>query len=168
MLHLDPNSKAAKVILVFGIPIFAAFLLCQCVAFCRSARSYWWPIADGVVTKSTTHDVMTEHGKHEEADITYAYAVNGTRYQNDTIAFGVFRGMTTPGHAHNVLERFPQGAAVAVYYDSHRPNISCLQRGGIGWEDVLMFPVSASGIVLGLRTLTSWLRRRRGFVPVAS
>jgi hypothetical protein len=163
MVHVDPNSKAGKVILVLGIPMFVAFLWFQGVAYCRSARSLRWTSVNGVVTEAKVKDVVTQHGRHEEAKIKYAYTVNGVRHENDTIAYGLFRGMLSWGHARRVAERYPGGTPVKVFYDPQRPGVSCLEPGGLGWEDVFMCIVSLGGVIMGTKQAATWLRRATSF-----
>jgi hypothetical protein len=158
-VHVDPNSKAGKVILVVGIPLFAAILAFQGVYFCRAVRSLYWPSVVGVVSKSARETVYTEHGRRAEAKIEYVYDVKGTRYRNGTIAFGMLRGKLTWGDADRRLAEFPVGRRVTVYYDPRRPRVACLRRGGLGWEDPLVVVVCVIGLVMGGRDLRKFLNR---------
>jgi hypothetical protein len=158
-VHVDPNSKAGKVILVLGVPLFAAILAYQGMHFCRAARSLSWPSVGGVVSKSARETVYTEHGSRTEANVEYTYTVNGRRYRNDTIAFGMLRGKLTWGDADRRLAEFPVGKRVTVYYDPRRPRVACLRRGGLGWEDPLVVVVGVIGLVMGGREIRKLLTR---------
>ena len=159
--HVDPNSKLGKAILLLGIPIFGAFLYFQLLNFSRAIRSLWWPRTSGTVTVSEIERVTTMHGTHHRANIHYDYAVAGARYQNDTIAFGLFRGMLTWGHADRKVRAYPRGQPVTVFFDPKRPNLSCLEPGGLAWEDVVMLIVSIAGLRLGAKTFHDLRSRRR-------
>lgn len=165
-IHIDPDSRLAKVILVAGMPLFAGFLVYQIVNFGRAFRSCGWPAADGVVVASVVERNRDMHGlPHSTAKIRYVYTVAGRRLENDTIAFGAARGQMTWGYADDKVEKFPKGRAVSVYYDPENPEMSCLERGGLGWEDCFMLLVCGAGIILGARELWKairWLTRSPG------
>jgi len=159
-MYVEPDSKVGKVILVIGIPLFIALLSIQILNWSRAFRSLSWPAADGVITVSRTKKVHTMEGAHARPEIRYAYSVNGVAFENETIEFGLFRGILTWGYTARHLEAFPAGRGVPVYYDPQKPSVSCLRRGGIGWEDVLMFPVCLVGVNMGVRTLRTHFEGR--------
>ncbi len=49
------------------------------------------------------------------------------------------------------MAKFPKGIAAKVFYDPVHPEISCLETGGIGWEDIFMLIVSIGGIFMAWR-----------------
>ncbi len=98
------------------------------------------------------------HGGHSTAKIRYKYTVGGTEYENDKIEFGLYRGIMTWGHADRLINRFPDGRQVEIYYDPSRPSLSSLVCGGIGWEDVFMFPICAAGIIYGMKNLRIFIK----------
>ena len=159
-MFVDPNSKLGRVILVIGIPLFIAFLFMQVLNGYRAFRSLSWPAADGVITVSRTEKVHTMEGAHDRPEIKYAYAVNGVAFENETIEFGLFRGILTWGYTGRNLREFPAGRGVRVYYDPGNPSVSCLRPGGVGWEDVAMFPVCVTGLFMGVKTVRKYLQAR--------
>jgi hypothetical protein len=159
-VYVDANSKVGKVILALGVPLFSAFLGMQFLSFHRSLRSLSWPATDGVITVSKKDKVMTQHGAHDRPEIKYTYQVGGVSLENDTIEFGCFRGILTWGYTARQLSDFPAGRPVPVYHDPARPSVSCLRRGGIGWEDIAMFPVCVTGLVMGVKQVRTFLSGR--------
>jgi hypothetical protein len=158
-VHIDPESRLAKVIVVAGVPLFGAMLAYAMVSFWRAGRSCAWPAADGVIVESVVERGRDMHGiPHSTAKIRYAYTVAGQRLENDTIAFGAVRGHLTWGYADGKVEKFPKGRAVPVYYDPVHPEVSCLEPGGVGWEDCFMVLVSGGGIFAGTRELRKAIR----------
>jgi hypothetical protein len=158
--HVDPDSWLAKVILVAGLPLFVGFLVYVMMNFGRALQSYGWPAADGLVVESVVEKLWDMHGlPHSKAKIRYVYPVAGRQLENDTIAFGGVRGQLTWGYADSKAGTFPKGRAVPVYYDPEHPEVSCLERGGVGWEDCFMLVVSGAGIALGARELRKAIRR---------
>ena len=89
-------------------------------------------------------------------------SVAGRQLENDTIAFGLFRGMLTWGYADSRVARYPKGRVVSVFYDPQKPEVACLEQGGLGWEDVFMFIVSVAGVLFGLKELRKVIRRLAG------
>jgi hypothetical protein len=154
-VHVDPNSKPGKFILVLGIPLFSALLLYEVYTATRAARSLFWDSLGGVVVEAKIEDVYTQHGKHETAKIKYAYTVRGTRYENDVISFGLFRGILTWGHARRLIARYPVGRPVTVFYDDQSPDVSCLEPGEFGIEDVGVCILA----IVGLRARFNQARR---------
>jgi Protein of unknown function (DUF3592) len=165
VIHIDPKSKLAKIIIVVGIPLYAVFLFFQVVAFYHSIRSCNWPKTTGLITQSELDKVYTGEGAHNTAKISYRYSVNGTQFVNNVVSFGLFRGMLTWGDADRKLRDFPIGKSVDVYYDRKDPGTSCLIPGGLGWEDCFMLPVGIGGIWMGfanLKKFGAWLVTRTG------
>ena len=156
--HVDPNSKAGKVILVVGLPMFAAFLYFLARESSRALGSCSWPSVVGAITESRIERITTGHGTHDDARVRFRYTVNDASYENDKIAFGLARGMLTWGHGQRLVARFPTDATVPVFYNPNNPSVSCLQPGGFGWEDGFLFFVSVTGIVCGLKTAWRGIR----------
>ena len=67
-----------------------------------------------------------------------------------TIAYecSFFRKCRTWGYANKKVSKYPKGIAAKVFYDPANPEVSCLESGGIGWEDVFMLIVSISGVFM--------------------
>ena len=151
-IHIDPNSSLAKVILVAGLPLFAGLLVYLTLNFDRAFRSCDWPAANGVVVESVVERKRDMHGlPRSTAVVRYVYTAGGRQLENWTIAFGVARGKLTWGYADAKVEKFPKGQAVPVYDDPEQPDVSCLEQGGLGWEDGFMLLVCSTGITLGVK-----------------
>jgi hypothetical protein len=123
--------------------------------FALAIQSRNWPAANGTVLKSEIENHVDVHGNHSTAKIEYAYRVNGMRYENNTIAFGLVRS----GYAANEVATWPKGKATVVYYEPAHPAVSCLKRGGIGWDDCFLFLLGVLGVALGTNTATIFLGR---------
>jgi hypothetical protein len=95
---------------------------------------------------------------HSNAKVFYTYAPAGRQLENGTIAFAVFRGVLTWGYAEAKVKTFPKGRVVSVYYDRDHPEVSSLERGGLGPEDCLMLLVVIAGITHGARELRKAIR----------
>ena len=129
------------------------------------------PAATGLVISSETEQVITQDGVHDQAKLRYQYFISGKRYENETISFGVFRGMATWGYTDRKLRQYHEGRMVKVYYNPKDLNTSCLEVGGFGWEDGMMFVVSIVGVYMGAkrrREFFKWIRERRAVQSFAT
>ncbi len=135
-----------------------------------------WPTVRGVIT-------VAELGKHIDrdldnnstdttysADISYDYLVDDQAYVNGSVHFGSMSS-SDPSMARAMLQRYPVGKTVTVFYNPERPQQAVLEPGvaGVAWVLPalgLLFAVVGSGF--------SWLVVRllkgqdRMFVPEAS
>jgi len=165
-VHIDPNSKTAKVLLVLGVlPLMTFLLWWELGTILRSFRSLNWPTAAGVILDSKVDRMRDMHGiPSSTARIRYRYAVAGWNFDNETIAFGAARGSLTWGYADRKVQKFPRGQIVEVSYDPDHPQESCLEPGGLGWEDGAALLLCITGICLGMKQLGEflcWLFRPR-------
>jgi hypothetical protein len=99
------------------------------------------------------------HGiPHSTAKIDYDYRVNGRQFLNSRIAFGLCRGKMTWGYADRKVDDWPKGKIATVHYNPLEPKVSCLEPGGIGWEDCFFLLIAATGIAFGSKTAFSAVR----------
>jgi hypothetical protein len=164
-VHIDPDSKLAKVMVVVGVLPGATFLLwLELGHLFRSYRSTNWPVTPGTISESkiehgNVHGIPTSH-----PHIRYHYVANGLPFENDTIAFGLVRGSLSWGYAKRKIDKFPKGQIVDVHYDPSRPEDACLETGGMSWEDPICLLFALAGICLGMKFLSQflvWLLRPR-------
>jgi hypothetical protein len=152
-IHVDPNSRLAKIILVVGILLWVILLWVEMDELELSNHSRSWPVANGTIRRSEVEKQTDVHGiPHWTAKIEYAYVVKGQHFENDKIVFGVLRGGFTWGDAARKVATWPKGKAAAVHYDPNQPKISCLETGGFGWEDGAFILLGCLGLALGTKT----------------
>jgi hypothetical protein len=87
-----------------------------------------WQIAAGKVIKSR---VEVSGGDHTSVTprVIYEYEVYGQRYQGDQIRAGdQFMRVSSSRSAYDTVDRYPEGAAVTVYYNPNNPQESALER----------------------------------------
>jgi hypothetical protein len=159
MYHVDPNSKFGKGLMILGLPIVTVLLWFELRGLFRSYRSLNWPVSAGLISDSQVEKERV-HGviPYSTAKIRYQYNVAGQQFENDTIAFGISRGLMTWGYADRKVAKFPKGKLVGVVYDPKDPEISCLEAGGLGWEDILMLLLAISSICVSMMQLAEFLR----------
>jgi hypothetical protein len=87
-----------------------------------------WPSTTGTVITSR---VEVSGGDYTSVNphIVYKYQVNGYEYQSDQIRAGdVVMSYSGGRSAYDLVDKYPVGLEVTVYYDPANPSMSCLIR----------------------------------------
>ena len=84
-----------------------------------------WPSVLGVVTNSYLERRDSGDGSTNYAVVKYSYQVAGQRYQSSRLAPGPEVGGTG---TRKVVERYPAGAQVMVFYNPEKPSDAVLER----------------------------------------
>ncbi len=79
--------------------------------------------ADGEINKS---DISHSSKPRFRFDIIYQYKVNGKSYESSRIGFG-FKGSDKKENVDQIINRYPIGKKVAVYFDKSNPSFSVLE-----------------------------------------
>ncbi|MBA6256017.1 MULTISPECIES: DUF3592 domain-containing protein [unclassified Colwellia] len=78
---------------------------------------------DGQINKS---DISHGSKPRFKFDIIYQYKVNGKSYESNRIGFG-FKGSDKKQNVDLIINRYPIGKRVAVYFDKSNPSFSVLE-----------------------------------------
>lgn len=106
----------------------------------RATRS-WLP-AEGVVTGSLLRREPTgNRGFKYSPHVAYSYEAGGLSHEGKRVRMG---GVTGQDASQAVVDSFPRGAKIRVYYDPDNPGESVLFQGITGW---LLFKTLAWGLV---------------------
>jgi len=96
----------------------------------RAEDSVKWPTVQGVVQSSSMeYHSGDKGGGTYHAHILYNYNLNGTAFSGDRLAYGDY-GSSNPSHSQEIVNRYPVGTKVAVYYARTNPE-ECLLEPGI-------------------------------------
>jgi hypothetical protein len=119
----------ALAVLAFGA--FAgtqAFLMLrgQLFAWLGARDSRSWPVTSGTVEENRLAWAGTRAPRAKPV-VSYRYQVGGKSYLGQRIDFS-FAPIYFTDQAQAILARYPQGAAVAVYYDPQNPAESTLEQ----------------------------------------
>jgi len=124
----------------------------------RARRSLRWPHVEGVVEETWVRierDATRDPGDPQQAFyypcVRYRYQVNGQTYTGERIHAGATEGWPTRGAAEEVLQPYPQGTTVRVYYDPRNPAEALLEPGNAGSVWVLLV------FGFGAFALAAWL-----------
>jgi len=97
-------------------------------------RSRSWPATTATIIRSEpvrkASSIRAETGSlHiDRARIEYNYMVGTRVYRGSTICVGSTRRNAAGDQADALLERYPLGASVPVFYDPAHPEICCLEH----------------------------------------
>ena len=123
----------------------------------RGLRSRNWPTTEGKVTQSgvdmsqSTDDegeIKTSYG----ASIQYTYTVSGQELVGARRTFTNVR-TNSSRRAEQIVERYPQGSSVTVYYTEDDPSLSVLEPG-VGWFSYVGMVVVLGLLIVGILGVT--------------
>ena len=152
-------EKLAGSIIFIGIGIVIA--LFSYSAYKTSVESNSWPTIDGVIITSQIEQQTSTSGEGANKKTTvksvpkiaYQYQVGGQLYKNTKISF-----LSSSGNASRIVDQYPEGKTVRVYYNPDKPKQAVLVPGGPGLNVVPYF-FAVVFILMGLAIATQ-LRKK--------
>jgi len=99
----------------------------------RASASTDWPTAQGQIMASSVdrrRSSSSNGGSSTtyQAEILYQYSVADTAFNSNRVAYGDY-GSSSPSHARRIVNRYPVGKTVIVYYMPDNPEESLLEPG---------------------------------------
>jgi len=145
----------ATSILVIGIIGFVLIILnaifLGVIYFMRRKMSAvsQWPSTMGTVMMSTIEQrSSTESGYTDYPVVQYSYQVGGQAFQSYKLAPGPEVGGTG---ARKVVDRYPSGAQVMVFYNPENPSDAVLERKApaqwLMWLLLIVFDCALCGVI---------------------
>ena len=159
------NVKIAIGIILLFIAPFAA-IACY-FSYQQAQASGDWPSTTGTVTVSKVDSTI---GRKTKAKINYNYSVNGSNFVGTRVRFADTTGSRRSAQ-EQLIEPYPVGAKVDVFYDPDSPKIAVLEAGaGWGASMLLLIPIILVGIaafflVDGLRIRKQTKRAQARKIP---
>ncbi len=99
----------------------------QASAVLQSSQS--WPSTTGTIVKSRVEVRGGSTTTSVDAKIVYEYEVGGRQYQGEQIRVDDrHRVIQVGGQAYEMIDRYPMGASVTVYYNPDDPAEAGLER----------------------------------------
>jgi hypothetical protein len=99
----------------------------------RGRASRDWPSTPGAILRSA---IFSSEGSHS-VTIEFGYSVGGEEYRSQQIRyFGLprtYRGLV------ELVERYPEGKEVVVYFDPEKPSRAVLEPGFVAWHGVACY-----------------------------
>lgn len=88
-----------------------------------------WPTTEGMILESEVRDGQGEESNMFSAHILYEYTVNNQTMEGDRIWFGGDFHSTNREQFQRIVNDYPLGKDVKVYYDPDDPVVAVLQPG---------------------------------------
>lgn len=123
-------------------------------ALINAKASTGWPTANGVVVASSVEQHRSNKSGSSSskltyhAEILYEFSVNETTYNGNRVAFGDY-GSSNPAHARRIVNAYPQGKRVAVYFMPDDPE-TCLLEPGIKMQSWFLAGFGLIFLIVGL------------------
>jgi len=125
------------------------------------ARS--WPAAPGRIIQSRVSEARTSTGNIRIArlclELDYLYLVEETAYEGHRLNAG-WRCFASDDRIRKLLEKYPSGKAVQVYYNPDHPEQSMLETG-LDWSIFFLWGVGFVTVSLMWPLIRRRSRRRR-------
>jgi hypothetical protein len=99
------------------------------------AVSIGWPTVEGRIVDAKLDSYRdTDNNVNYSAKVRFTFQVNGTEFSSAKVSWGGRVTSQSPNQANAVLARYPEGAAVPVYYNPRKPAQAVLEpreQGGL-------------------------------------
>jgi hypothetical protein len=114
----------SSLFVIVGVTVFG-FGVCQ---YMRAQDSSNWPSAMGKVIYSDVERRSDEDGTTYSAEVEYEFTVADQLLSGNLIKFGEVN-TSNSSHARRIVNRYPVGSEVRVFYDPNDPYLSVLEPG---------------------------------------
>lgn len=98
----------------------------------RAKASAGWPTAQGTVMESSVDRRRSSGSSGSSttyhAEILYEFSAEGTTFNGSRVAYGDY-GSSNPSHARRIVNNYPKGKSVTVYYMPGNPEECLLEPG---------------------------------------
>ena len=144
-----PRGKILVITLILWFSISSAFVIIGSNSILKGQETESWPSTTGEIVLSYVYDKRGSEGTTYEAKITYQYIVDGVSYTSDTISCDYFYSSSDRSAATQLVEKYPAGKTVTIYYNSKAPYQSVLIQGASG-NSWLIFSAGMFFVILGV------------------
>jgi len=130
-----------------------------------SRESGSWPNVQGTITSSDVSKRITRDSNHRKRTTYYPkvgfqYQVDGRRYASSRIAFGTGDTGGSAKWARKVVNKYPVGKTVTVYYNPQDPQYGVLESG-ITWRSIIFLLAGIAFFAAGVQCVKVKLGKRR-------
>ena len=153
--------QISLLIIVIGIPMSVVLFL-SCRYYLEARASLTWPSVIGTIVSSfvnSHHD--SDNGVMYRAKVTYSYIVDDKTYQATRVKIGIQKGFSggvgAYSGAQRVVNKYPSGKEINVYYNPKIPENAVLEPGlsKTWWAALILSVVILGGFfpcfLLGIR-----------------
>jgi len=147
---------ANAILIAFGVIAIIIGVVPYIVQFRQGLRadaSKKWPTASGTITASSLEQ-SPDNKRRYRAALGYSYRVGGKDYQSTRVFWGGNEGREK--HMASVVETYPAGTKVRVFYDPNNPAEAVLNPiQNTGSRQMVLYAMAM--VTLGLFSLTGGL-----------
>lgn len=116
-----------------------------------------WPQTSGIITQSKVNSWIKEGDSKYEARINYNYEIDGKKYNSGKIrTSGSYSGSNIT-RAKELVNEFPIGKNVDVFYDPEVPD-SAILKPGVSGIDIIMVLFPLLFFIIGIAVLTGIIK----------
>lgn len=123
---LRPVSSRGLILLLLALATLAPAATVP--RYFRAKNSEQWPRVNGVITSSYLQVGYFKHRKGYLPEIRYRYQVGPTEYSGSRRSFDTAH-LAAEGASEKVIDAYPVGKSVAVFYDPKNPASALLEPG---------------------------------------
>lgn len=129
-VHQLSPGKATIVLVIIGIVGGALTIFLGIPMVMNALESKGWPSVEGIITVSefTTNRDRDDGSVTYGANVSYNYTVNGVLHTGSNVHFGQY-GTSDPSYGQGIVNRYPIGEQIRVYYDPDESSTSVLEHG---------------------------------------
>lgn len=112
-------------LLLIGFTLIFLYFLLRIVP--RMIKARHWPSVIGqVLVSDITEWERTNKKNHYALELKYTYSVHGTPYESERYMLG--GSVHQQAVIQNIVDTYPVGSDVAVYYDPEAPDVAILKK----------------------------------------
>jgi hypothetical protein len=161
------QATSQRTTLLITLAMFAAgifFILWGGYEIMAGYASKKWPSAEGKITSSYVQKQVRSIEDSSKKPtyypkVRYQYSVGGKSYTGDRINFSGGEGGEKKSKSQAVVDRYPSGQKVIVYYDPKHPDKAVLERGII-WKTFMPFIAGLAFLAVAMVCLKAFQRDR--------
>ena len=132
MIKVSKNKKKKYGNLIFAFNVFGwIFGMFGLYGLIIEIPTYNWNETCGVIVKSNLVNTRlpSQPGYSKKVYVSYEYKVSGKKYISDKISGSVHIQLGIDIYNKKIIDRYPVGKQINVYYDSNEPENAVLIRG---------------------------------------
>jgi hypothetical protein len=152
-----PRFIAVRLVPALAVAVSLFFIYTGVESTRLAAESRGWPSVNGqVVGANVIEERQTSSGPRSvtyRPAIRYRYAVDGMEYEGERVSFGEY-ATADRGDAEAVVQRYPVGRRLPVYYRPGVPATAVLETGSGGGAWLY---VALGGVFLLVGVLLAWV-----------
>lgn len=165
-LGVSGKSDRGLIFLILGMFAAGIFLMGLGGYEIKGSReSGSWPTAQGAISSSSVSKRTARDSDHRTKityypKVGYHYQAEGKKYFSTRIVFGVGESGGSMKWAQKIVNRYPVGKKVTVYYNPEDPQYGVLESG-FTWRSLIVLLAGIAFFAVGVLCVKSKLNKGR-------